>query len=538
MKPFRIVLGRRTLEVDPGTLGLAILLLLFLEYGLMFILRTSFVIEGTRWFSLFDDGMISMRYARNLAEGAGLVWNPGGEAVEGYTNFLWVLVMAALHFLPLPEQTMALSVQLVSLLLLAANVVLVYRLASEVTAGSRTVSLSAAALTAFYYSLNNWSLQGMEVGVLALLVTGSIGRLLAMKPGEKVPAGVVVASILIVLTRPDTLMLVAVLWGIHALGARSAGGRVDWRPALAVTAAILLHTIFRLWYYGDALPNTYYLKLHGVPLGLRLERGFSSLADFIGDAGLILFLLPLSLLLTAAPRRRAVIALSAPLIVQCAYSIAVGGDAWEGYGGANRYIAPVMPLMFVLTAWSITALLNSIAVNDRIRAGRTEWRLKPVLNILLVVYAFWSFNRVHWTSLLLVIPPLEVHNNEEMVHTALAIRETTTPEATVAVVWAGAIPYVSSRTAIDLLGKNDRRIAHLPVKHADQFVPGHDKWDYDISLRSEPPDVIAQVWREWEAITPFLEQEYRRVSFPHTAGIWYRNGSPRVLWGRVRDLER
>ena len=46
---------------------------------------------------LLDDAFISFRYAQNLVEGHGLVFNPGGpgEPVEGYTNFLWVLLMAA-----------------------------------------------------------------------------------------------------------------------------------------------------------------------------------------------------------------------------------------------------------------------------------------------------------------------------------------------------------------------------------------------------------------------------------------------------------
>ena len=41
------------------------------------------------------DAFISFRYARNLLEGHGLVWNPG-ERVEGYSNFLWVLELAAI----------------------------------------------------------------------------------------------------------------------------------------------------------------------------------------------------------------------------------------------------------------------------------------------------------------------------------------------------------------------------------------------------------------------------------------------------------
>src|SRR5436190_1119762 len=75
-----------------------------------FVARASFTIQGQRYFSLFDDAMISMRYARMLAEGHGLVWNAGGPPVEGYTNFLWTLWMSAIHLLPLPDRLLPLIV--------------------------------------------------------------------------------------------------------------------------------------------------------------------------------------------------------------------------------------------------------------------------------------------------------------------------------------------------------------------------------------------------------------------------------------------
>src|SRR5262249_22655589 len=40
-----------------------------------------------------DDAYISFRYARNLAHGLGLVYN-AGERIEGYTNFLWTLILS------------------------------------------------------------------------------------------------------------------------------------------------------------------------------------------------------------------------------------------------------------------------------------------------------------------------------------------------------------------------------------------------------------------------------------------------------------
>jgi len=39
-----------------------------------------------------DDSYISFRYADNLAKGHGITFNPGEQPVEGYSNFLWILL--------------------------------------------------------------------------------------------------------------------------------------------------------------------------------------------------------------------------------------------------------------------------------------------------------------------------------------------------------------------------------------------------------------------------------------------------------------
>src|SRR3989442_4318999 len=67
--------------------ALAIVLPFFLLTAVLFCYNVG------HHFFLGDDCFISFRYARHLAAGQGLVWNPG-ERVEGYTNFLWVILMA------------------------------------------------------------------------------------------------------------------------------------------------------------------------------------------------------------------------------------------------------------------------------------------------------------------------------------------------------------------------------------------------------------------------------------------------------------
>lgn len=43
---------------------------------------------------IYDDAYISYRYAVNLANGRGLVWNVGDAPTQGYTNFLFVVLIA------------------------------------------------------------------------------------------------------------------------------------------------------------------------------------------------------------------------------------------------------------------------------------------------------------------------------------------------------------------------------------------------------------------------------------------------------------
>src|SRR5678816_3361078 len=48
-----------------------------------------------RWIDYFgDDAYISFQYVKNFLHGHGLVYNVG-ERVEGYTDFLWVMLLSA-----------------------------------------------------------------------------------------------------------------------------------------------------------------------------------------------------------------------------------------------------------------------------------------------------------------------------------------------------------------------------------------------------------------------------------------------------------
>src|SRR5262245_22910547 len=95
--------------------ALTLLCCAFAAWSAVYIARTSFRVDGRRVFCLWDDAMISMTYARNLAEGHGLVWNAGGERVQGFSNLGVTLAMALVHRLPLALEHTSLAFQLLCL---------------------------------------------------------------------------------------------------------------------------------------------------------------------------------------------------------------------------------------------------------------------------------------------------------------------------------------------------------------------------------------------------------------------------------------
>jgi hypothetical protein len=509
----------------------------FVAYACLFIYRTSFVVGHERYFSLFDDAMVSMRYARNLAHGYGLVWNPGGERIEGYTNPLWMLYMAAVHLLPLPASKMSLVIQMTAAALLVVNLVLVRRIALVVSNGSEVVAFGGVVLTAFYLPLNNWSLQGMEVSLLLPVMSLSI--LLALQTlhdgkFRALPHLVLGVSTLI---RPDmAVSLVGLTTYLAITDAANRRRHLAWGFA-ALAGFTVLQTALRIWYFGDLLPNTYYLKLTGYPTLLRISRGAFVLAQFIWRFNVLLFALPFVIVSTRGRGGRLLLFM---VVVQSAYSVYVGGDAWEYWGGSNRYISLAMPGFFVALSWSLLTLARARSLLAS--PGSTAPKPLPVAFLLLLLVSAVSVNSIYGPAALkealLLHPPLHTgpgdENNDE-VEEALALRQITTKDATIAVVRAGTIPYFADRPSIDLLGKNDRVIAHEPARVATgrwrfiDFRPGHSKFDYGYSIERRAPDVVVQLWNDRQQIEPFLQEFYTSATLRGHC-VYLRKTSAQVLW--------
>jgi len=473
----------------------------------VFILRTAFEAQGRTWFTLVDDAMVSMRYARNLAQGHGLVWNAGQPPVEGFTNLGWTLVMALAHLLPIPTAGISLALMLAGAVILLLNILVVYKIALTLDPAARYAPLIAAAITAFYFPLIFWTLRGLEVGALTLMLNLSI--LLAIHfVSDDQPRRVLWLSLSFaaaLLLRMDSFIPVTLI----LLYITSKSWRRAILPGLFSLLVFLAILLFQKSYFGDFLPNTYYLKVSGVSAWERVRTGILSLTYYASrDILMPLFFVLIGLLIYKGLRRREVLLLLALFLAQAAYSVWVGGDyAEELVDSANRFIAQGMPALIIL--FSI--------VIERMLLSASDLQLKPVVALLIAIGAVSVMSAEPWAKWILVNAPM-LRTDIQRTRLGLHIKEYTDPAAVVAVHAAGQIPYYSERTVIDLLGKNDPVISHGPP--ATGFAPGHNKWNYEYSILQLRPDVIAD---NFNKLRGFMEGHPEYQLLPN--GIYVRAGT-------------
>jgi arabinofuranosyltransferase len=288
---------------------------------------------------LSEDAFISFRYARNLAEGRGLVFNPGGVPTEGYSNFLWMLLAACFQSLgvdvPLAMVVVSTATGLVTLAMVAWA-------ARTVLGLGRVGSLASVMVLAAMPPFVVWSTSGLETLPFTMCFTGTaLWFLVAERRATWALA--VAAALALSLLRIEGIAWVAVL-AVGAAAVRRSEGRPVapmWGPIAAIFGAWGLYTMGRLFLFDAVWASTVVAKLGGAGGWFRMLRG----ARYVTVATLV-FCTPVALLGTLAVLRhqprvpRAAwmvgLALAAP-----AWSVLVGGD----YERFFRFLVPAAPFL-------------------------------------------------------------------------------------------------------------------------------------------------------------------------------------------------
>lgn len=490
------------------------------------VLAASFLHSWQRAF-LIDDAYISFRYARNLVEGNGLVFNIG-ERVEGYTNFLWTLLMALASEAGVDPSLASQAAGMTASLLL---LIVAHRWGRDLGLG-RGWALVAPGMLALNRSYAAWATGGLETRFFSLLLVASAWRLhvesrLVRRACQESPPGrspgvLPVSALLLALaclTRPEGLLAAAVAAGGLLASLRDRHHQAA-RAHLTGWISILLlvvggHVAWRRGYYGAWLPNSFHAKVPGprVVSGalylLEFARYHLALPAACVAAALVQGRARLRERLRVTPAGAAGMAgFALPFtVLYLAYTCVVGGDHFE-----FRFLDPVLPFLY-MTAALLTRPLPAppgATARGRLGAPAAAGILAAALVMAGGVSSLSGFTdvdrefrlggRSHYLSV--VSTETESLYLDRWRKIGQWFHRHADPSDSIAVAPAGAIPYFSGLRTLDMLGINDRQIARLPAV-AGRNV-GHERW--------ADPEII------------------------RSRGITYLIGSPRIQPFRQPDL--
>ncbi|MCC5874880.1 MAG: hypothetical protein JJU11_01550 [Candidatus Sumerlaeia bacterium] len=322
-----------------------------------------------------EDAFISFRYTRNLVAGHGLVYNPG-EWVEGYSNLLWVLLLAPFEALGIRLHVAA---RFLSAGLHGVAVVAAWWLARKLLPNGAPRFLEWWLPLAIFFEplLHYHTDRGLETVVwvtlqflaLVLVVAGRFPLL----------AGLVAACV--VWTRPEGIgfalaLLPAVAWSAVRNRPWPRADKATITHVLLYITPVILFLVAQLFFrkmaYGSLMPNTVVAKSGGMFASIREMIEFVCSHAFwplLGIPGLLWGLLH-------QRTRVAAIGCLGLIAGGLVFRLMAGDLLNTGF----RYLLPVM-LPALVGYWMLVVHLSMLITGANIRSqGRL---LVPVLATLM-----------------------------------------------------------------------------------------------------------------------------------------------------------
>jgi len=391
--------------------------------ALLFVVLGVILYLGWReFYFLTDDAFITFRYIDHHRRGWGYTWNPPPfQVVEGYSNFLWMILLEGVWIVTGATPPRAANV--VSLILSGASLAIAF-------AGAYRAPLPPAwqprrlwlAVSVVIYALASrtfltWTSSGLETSLFGLCVVAWVWSALELSrdPARRwlwVASASAAAS---ALTRPDGMLLAL---GTAALPAHLFFFAFAARPravasllGMAPLLAVPIHLLWRRAYYGAWVPNTYHAKL----VSAWPEAGVRYAASFILEQGLIFWAL-LGLVALAFVIRRArreglppgLVRRSLPVAVAVGvllahaayYTLVIGGDHFEyrvfahlviplGWALARfAVLLPARPAVGFAVFFLVTAIALPVPWVHHARSRRRVTRKETIHMVVPIADAF------------------------------------------------------------------------------------------------------------------------------------------------------
>ncbi len=428
----------------------------------------AFALLAWRFDWVCDDAYITFRYARNLAQGQGLVFNPG-EHVEGYSNFLWTVWLASFE---LARIDVTLAARASSALCGIGVLVLLARLLRGRLQLTGTRATCALLFVATLPPLAVWATGGLAAMPQACFLLLSFERLFG-RPERPRGAQAGLAAAAAALVRADGPLLVALLLGAAILaGLREPALRRAALVAAGLSAlAVLAHLAWRYGYYGEFAPNTARVKLN--PGAVTFERGLKYVGTLVASVPSLAIGLTAAALLARRPSGGAGPVAAAVLAGSAAYAVFVGGD----FMAMGRFLVPALPFLGVLLALGLANTTTGRAV--AITVAAVALSLASAFDAHVVPRAWREALFFRWSaaSYRTEVEQWEMMRAQSQRWSALgrALARHTTPGESLIHGTIGAVGYHSRLTILDPFGLVNREEFRAESNERERHSPGHHR---------------------------------------------------------------
>lgn len=464
---------------------------------------------------LAEDAYIALRYSANLANGQGLVYNPGDRPVEGATSFLnTVLVAGAIRLGSAPE----IAAQMVAIAALLGACALLAGLLPTNEVDARAALAAAIALA--ISPLAALAVFGFDTALavcFSTLVAVLLHRLLLSvrrAPDSPIPEAkhtlaLPIACLLLCLARPDAVFLA--LPALLAAGMSVPHRKTFLRDGLLGFALPgLLFFLWRWRYFGYPFPNAFYVKHEGAWFHREtLAAGIKSIVAVSASA-----LLLIAAWLIAEPRaRRLGMKLCVPWLVFLAAFTLINNEQ-NAYG---RFQLPALPWILSTAALAWTDLARHF---PRRETAATPVRHRPaggVMLAVLVVMAVFPLFLLRYSDLFRYRALTASTYAAGRALAPFADRAYAGKTYGLMVSEAGVLPFYARWRTLDAHGLNDPEVAHhgLTTAYVDGFRP--DVVEFHVGAPDYRPDRPWLANPVFERMTKWmvrycLQRGYRRVA--------------------------
>lgn len=428
-----------------------------------------------------DDAYISYRYANNLFNGYGLVFNPG-ERVEGYSNFLYTLLITPAFFIS-KKVVYEYSV-LLNCLFLAVTILVFYGFLKLKFGQGKAIAGSLVLAIDPWVLLN--SATGLETTLILAITTISWVLIEDFQDNRTKGAyiGVLIFSGLSILSRVDGFILPVALAAYALLrGERKLAASV---LSLMITIA-LIYTAWRLFYYHDYISNTYYVKVSGHIL-VRIKVGLAFVYRYLKTTGLWIPLVITGIKLASAVKnhhlKKDFDFSTFFFLLWLGYLIYIGGDIYF-----ERFFIALIPM--------------GIYISIPLFSYKRKWIARTILTVFVVSQIFYVLKDGRFDY--------RLNKYDGWITTGKFLGKNF-PGSTVAVDAAGKIPFFSGLNTIDMLGLNDKYIGKMHVD-TNHFYPGHTKFDPNYVISKKPELIAAWLSSEDEDLSWGLSSKLYSKSY-------------------------